>query len=361
MAGKSSGGVAAVAVLIGILAIAVGTGAIMIMDQNKITDNKNIPAVVESVAESSAVEKLESSEPELPPEPETLMEYPEKAASYKNITDRPLTADYAILLDSDENTIIAGKNYNKRMYPASLTKVMTLIVAAENIDDIHAKYKFSANDIDPLVEEDASRAGFSAGEEVTVEDLMNAAILTSGADGTVGLANVVAGSERAFVTMMNDKAKELGLKNTHFVNASGLHNKYHYSTCEDMAMILKYAMDNDICKKILTTTTYRTSRTPQHKQGLELTNILTMRLDGYYVEGGGDIIGGKTGFTTEAKYTLSTQLDYEGKNYICVTARSDGEFISIEDTILIYERYVPRGVQVAQSLASAADSSSAVA
>ena len=67
-----------------------------------------------------------------------------------------------------------------------------------------------------------------------------------------------------------------------------------------------------------------------------------MRLDGYYVEGGGDIIGGKTGFTTEAKYTLATQLEYEDKNYICVTAKSKGDFVSMEDNILIYEKYVPR-------------------
>lgn len=347
MSERSSVGVAVVAALVGILAVAVGSAAILITDNNGVKDNKNMPVIAKSIVDSSSVADSVAEKPELPPEPEVLMEYPEKAAGYKEITDKELTAGYAVLIDSDDNTIVAGKNYAKRMYPASLTKVMTLIVAAENVDDINDTYKFSANDIDPLVDEDASRAGFAAGEEVTVEDLMNASILTSGADGTVGLANYVAGSEKAFVVMMNEKAKELGLKNTHFVNASGLHNKYHYSTCEDMAMILKYAMENETCRKILTSNTYRTSKTEQNPDGIELTSILAMRLDGYYVEGGGDIIGGKTGFTTEAKYTLSTQLEYEGKNYICVTAHSTSdlaEYSSIEDTILIYEKYVPRDV-----------------
>ena len=342
MSKRSSGGVAVIAGLIGVIAVAVGTAAIMLTDSSRIEDKKNMPVMVESVADSSSLAESEVDEPELPPEPEALMEYPENTADYVEIKDKDMTADYAILLDSDENTIVAGKNYNKKMYPASLTKIMTLIVAAENIEDLQDTYTFTADDIDPLVEKDASRAGFDAGEEVTAEDMMHAAILTSGADGTVGLANMVAGSEKDFVVMMNEKAKELGLENTNFENTSGLHGKNHYSTCEDMAMILKYAMENDVCREVLTARKYTTSKTKQHKDGIELPCILAMRLDGYYVEGCGDIIGGKTGFTTEAKYTLATQLEYEDKNYICVTAKSKGDFVSMEDNILIYEKYVPR-------------------
>ena len=132
------------------------------------------------------------------------------------------------------------------------------------------------------------------------------------------------------------------MKNTHFENANGLHNKNHYSTCEDMALLLKYAMENELCNKVLTANTYTTSKTSQHKDGIELTSILAMRLDGYFVEGGGEIVGGKTGFTHEARYTLATKLEYEDKEYICVTAKSDGEFSAVEDTILIYEKYISR-------------------
>lgn len=339
MSERSSGGVAVIAALVGIIAIAVGTAVLVLTGGSKINDNKNVPVIADSVAESSSEDE---SAVESQAEPVALMEYPEQALDYKDIKDKDFTADYAVLLDSDDNAVISGKYYAKRMYPASLTKIMTLVVAAENIENLEDTYTFTANDIDPLVEKDASRAGFDAGEEVTLEDLMYASILVSGADGTVGISNAVAGSEKAFVALMNEKAQALGLKNTHFENASGLHSKNHYSTCEDMAMIFKYAMENEVCNKILTTSSYTTTKTSQHKEGIELTGILAMRLDGYYVEGGGDIIGGKTGFTTEAKYTLSTALEYEDKEYICVTARSDGDFAAIEDNILVYEKYVPR-------------------
>lgn len=353
MSKRSSGGIAVIAVLVGIIIIAVGTAVLFLTDKNRISENKNVPAVADSLADSSSLAENESdssiADSQADSTAEPLLTYPEQAADYKNIKDKDFTADYAVLIDSDNNTVVAGKNYNKKIYPASLTKIMTLVVAAENFDDIKDTYKFTADDIDPLVEMDASRAGFDAGETVTVEDLMYASILVSGADGTTGLANAIAGSEEEFTKLMNEKAAELGLKNTHFENANGLHSKNHYSTCEDMALLLKYAMENELCNKVLTANTYTTSKTSQHKDGIELTSILAMRLDGYFVEGGGEIVGGKTGFTDEAKYTLATKLEYEDKEYICVTAKSDGEFAAVEDTILVYEKYISRKTDKTES------------
>ncbi|MDE6149804.1 MAG: serine hydrolase [Ruminococcus sp.] len=358
MSKRSGGGVAVIAVLVGIIIIAIGTAVLFLTGKSRIIENKNVPAIAESVADSSSLSEsdLDSSvvDSQVDSMSEALLTYPEDVADYKDIKDKDFTADYAVLIDSQDNTVVAGKNYEKKIYPASLTKIMTLVVAAENLEDIDETYKFSADDIDPLVEMDASRAGFDAGETVTIEDLMYSSILVSGADGTTGLANAVAGSEKNFVDMMNEKAEELGLKNTHFENANGLHSKNHYSTCEDMALLLKYAMENELCNKVLTANTYTTSKTSQHKDGIELTSILAMRLDGYYVEGGGDIVGGKTGFTDEAKYTLATKLEYGDKEYICVTARSDKEFAAIEDTILVYEKYVPREAETAEESSSEA-------
>lgn len=358
MSKRSGGGVAVIAVLVGIIIIAVGTAVLFLMDKSRINENKNVPAVAESVADSSSLSESETDSSDVNSDSqadsiaEALLNYPEEAADYKDIADKGFTADYAVLIDSENNSVIAGKNYKKKIYPASLTKIMTLVVAAENLEDVKDTYKFTADDIDPLVEMDASRAGFDAGEKVSIEDLMYASILVSGADGTTGLANAVAGSEDKFVEMMNEKAEELGLKNTHFENANGLHSKNHYSTCEDIALLLKYAMENELCNKVLTANTYTTSKTSQHKDGIELTSILSMRLDGYFVEGGGDIVGGKTGFTDEAKYTLATKLEYDGKEYICVTAKSDGEFAAIEDTISVYEKYVSREENITEDSSS---------
>lgn len=347
---NKKGGAAVVAVLIVIMLVAVGSAALVVTGRYTIQESKVSDAVVKidnSSEESSSDEMSEaddlSSVPETP-----VSNYPVQSAGYKDISIKGMSANTAILVDADTNEIVAGYNYEKKIYPASLTKILTLLVAAENIQDMDATYKFTSDDIDPLIEDNASRAGFEAGETVTMEDLLYSAILVSGADGTTGLANAVAGSEEKFVELMNAKIQELGLTGTNFVNASGLHNKNHYSTAIDIAVLTKAAMDNETCRKVLTTTSYTTSKTKQHKDGIELTSIVAQRIEGYYIDCDGDgeaddgisIEGGKTGFTDEAKYTLSTILDDNGHTYICVTTKSKNELKSVEDQIAIYEKYL---------------------
>lgn len=347
---NKKGGAAVVAVLIVIMLVAVGSAALVVTGRYTIQESKVSDAVVKidnSSEEGSSDEMSEaddlSSVAETP-----VSNYPVQSAGYKDISIKGMSANTAILVDADTNEIVAGYNYEKKIYPASLTKILTLLVAAENIQDMDATYKFTSDDIDPLIEDNASRAGFEAGETVTMEDLLYSAILVSGADGTTGLANAVAGSEEKFVELMNAKIQELGLTGTNFVNASGLHNKNHYSTAIDIAVLTKAAMDNETCRKVLTTTSYTTSKTKQHKDGIELTSIIAQRIEGYYIDCDGDgeaddgisIEGGKTGFTDEAKYTLSTMLDDNGHTYICVTTKSKDELKSVEDQIAIYEKYL---------------------
>lgn len=347
---NKKGGAAVVAVLIVIMLVAVGSAALVVTGRYTIQESKVSDAVVKidnSSEEGSSDEMSEaddlSSVAETP-----VSNYPVQSAGYKDISIKGMSANTAILVDADTNEIVAGYNYEKKIYPASLTKILTLLVAAENIQDMDATYKFTSDDIDPLIEDNASRAGFEAGETVTMEDLLYSAILVSGADGTTGLANAVAGSEEKFVELMNAKIQELGLTGTNFVNASGLHNKNHYSTAIDIAVLTKAAMDNETCRKVLTTTSYTTSKTKQHKDGIELTSIIAQRIEGYYIDCDGDgeaddgisIEGGKTGFTDEAKYTLSTVLDDNGHTYICVTTKSKDELKSVEDQIAIYEKYL---------------------
>ena len=198
------------------------------------------------------------------------------------------------------------------------------------------------------MEENASRAGFEIGESVSFEDLMYAAILPSGADGTVGLANVVAGSEKKFVELMNKKAEAMGLTGTHFTNTSGLHDKNHYSTLKDMGIILSYALKDKTIKKVLTADTYTTSKTKQHPEGITLYSIVASRLMGWFVDLDGDgnaegsLLGGKTGFTDEAGFALETIYKYNKKNYICITTKSTSDFNSVADNLAIYENYIKK-------------------
>ena len=347
---NKKGGAAIVAVLIVIMLVAVGSAALVVTGRYTIQASKVADAVVKvnSKPEESSSEEVSEVDDLSSVVEEPVSNYPVKSANYQDINIKGMTANSAILVDADTNEIVAGYNYEKKVYPASLTKMLTLLVAAENIQDMDATYKFTSDDIDPLIEDNASRAGFEAGETVTMKDLLYSAILVSGADGTTGLANAVAGSEEKFVELMNAKIQELGLTGTKFVNASGLHNKNHYSTAQDIAVIAKAAMDNETCREVLTATKYTTSKTKQHKDGIELTSIVAQRIEGYYVDCDGDgeaddgisIEGGKTGFTDEAKYTLSTILDDNGHTYICVTTKSKDELKSVEDQIAIYEKYL---------------------
>lgn len=347
---NKKGGAAIVAVLIVIMLVAVGSAALVVTGRYTIQASKVADAVVKvnSKPEESSSEEVSEVDDLSSVVEEPVSNYPVKSANYQDINIKGMTANSAILVDADTNEIVAGYNYEKKVYPASLTKMLTLLVAAENIQDMDATYKFTSDDIDPLIEDNASRAGFEAGETVTMKDLLYSAILVSGADGTTGLANAVAGSEEKFVELMNAKIQELGLTGTKFVNASGLHNKNHYSTVQDIAVITKAAMANETCREVLTATKYTTSKTKQHKDGIELTSIVAQRIEGYYVDCDGDgeaddgisIEGGKTGFTDEAKYTLSTILDDNGHTYICVTTKSKDELKAVEDQIAIYEKYL---------------------
>ncbi len=363
------GGAAVVAVLVVIMLVAVGSAAMVVTGRNSIQASKTVEAppppgyddVSSSEAESSSSAPDSSSFAEIPETKPSIL--PQISDTYKSIDLEDMTAASAVLINADTNEIIAGYKYDKEIYPASLTKLLTLLVAAENIEDMDATYKFTSDDIDPLIEENASRAGFEADEEVTMQDLLYASILVSGADGTLGLAKGVAGSEENFVELMNLKLTELGLSSSHFVNASGLHDEDHYSTVQDIAAITKACLDNDICREVLEASDYTTSKTEQHEDGIELTSIFHTRYLGYWIdtdgdgEGDAEVLGGKTGFTDEALYTLSSIIEYEGTEYICVTAKSKDELLSVEDTIAVFENYLPGAVGTNDENSDDSDSS----
>ncbi len=257
----------------------------------------------------------------------------------KTETTRTLGDDYSekniLLMDASTSDIIASKNEEEKMYPASMTKVMTLIVTVEHIKSLEDKVEITADMIDPMIELDASRAGFMAGETPTIEQVLYGIILPSGADACLAACSYVAGSEAAFVELMNQKAQEIGCKNTHFVNSSGLYDENHYSTASDMAVILSYAMRSDLCRTVLSTETYNLPATEQNPDGISLTSTLFSRMYGDEMP---NVVvkGGKTGYTDEAMHCVMTFAQANGKEYVLVIAGCPTKSASTYDTLSLY-------------------------
>ena len=222
----------------------------------------------------------------------------------------------AILYNMDDDIILYEKNSEERTSIASLTKIMTCIIAIENIDNLDQKIILKSDVFTGLAEAGASVAGFRVGENVTFRDLLMGALLPSGADATRALALNISGSESEFVNLMNKKAIELGLKNTHFENTTGLESSNHYSTVKDISIILKYALKNQTFKDMYTTREYTTTS--------NLTFYSTLKkISNNYSFDVSNILGSKTGYTDEAGLCMSSIANYNGVNYLLVTAGAD--------------------------------------
>ena len=279
----------------------------------------------------------------------------------RTIGKNDISSDYAILIDLESNTVLASKKGDEKMYPASMTKMMTLIVAAEHAENLDDTFEMTTAITDPLFLENASVAGFLNGEQVTLRDLMYGLILPSGADCAVALALYTAGSEAAFADMMNEKVAELGLKNTHFMNPTGLHDENQYSTCHEIALILEYALRDDFMRTVLSTYKYTTEKTPQHPDGITLYSTMQSRMYGNEAPGM-FILGGKTGYTTEAgtclasyavKYDKDTEKEDDLKSktpgYIFVSAHGGNVWAPIFDAKNMYATVVdPKALETKQ-------------
>lgn len=273
-------------------------------------------------------------------ETQTKQKYPSVSENFKEIVSEEVKSPYIAVLDVENAEIIAGRGYNEKIYPASMTKVMTLIVAVEQIKDLTKTYSLTYELIDPLVRDEASRAGFDPGEEVAAMDYLYGLVLPSGADAAVALSILAAGSEEAFAELMNQKCTEIGLKNTHFMNASGLYHENQYTTPVEMAMIMQYAMENPVCAEILSTYQYTTTPTQQHPEGIKLTSTMFSRMYGNEVEGV-TILAGKTGYTQEAGNCLVSYAEKNGHHYVALTAGASYKWYVIFDDFEIYKNYLP--------------------
>lgn len=289
-----------------------------------------------------AQDSPEESEPEETPAQEDPGEKTYTPASVTDATktlDLELYSENALLIDLESNTVLVQKNADARIYPASMTKVMTVLVAAEHIENWDETFTMTQSIIDPLFLADASMAGFVHGEEVSMTELLYGAVLPSGAEATQALAIVTAGSEEAFAALMNEKAQELGLKDTHFVDASGLHDENHYTTLSDMAIILQAALDNPHCREVLTSVNHTSPATAQNPEGVAMTNRFLYRIRPQQT-GNVDIQAAKTGYTAQAmNCCVSYGIMENGRAAICVTAHAWTGDYCIADHLALYGTY----------------------
>ena len=256
---------------------------------------------------------------------------------------------YAVLLDAETGYIRAERNSDVKVSPASMTKVLTLLVATEKlikvtpegVKGMDTKVTITRPVTNYCYTNNCSVAGFATWETVTVRDLLYGCILPSGADACLALARHISGSQEAFVELMNQKLQQLGISDTaHFTNCIGLYNKDHYCTMRDMAVIMKAAMDHSICRVILNARRFRTSSTAEHPNGISLSNLFLRRIEDRFEGTSLYIQGAKTGYVNQSgNCAVSYATSQDGKKYICVTGKAAGSWRAVYDHTLLYRAY----------------------
>lgn len=246
----------------------------------------------------------------------------------------------AVLMDYDSGRVLYGINENQKVYPASTTKVLTAILALENLDISSSTVVSSESVKLPYA---SSNAALKQGEVMTITDLLYALMLKSGNDAANVLAEAVSGSINEFVTLMNEKAKEIGCTNTHFANAHGYHDDNHYTTPVDMMKILSYAIKNEQFVKIFSTKEYTidTTNKTNKKRIYQNTNRLILTEEDSYLSRYYEYcIGGKTGYTDEAGRTLVAYAKKDDKNLLLGVFNSNPsgiEDLRYTDSINLFE------------------------
>ena len=249
-----------------------------------------------------------------------------------------INSSHALLMQAKGGKVIGEIGGDERIYPASLTKMMTAIVAIEELRSLDQEITLTADMFAELYARDATQAGFQPDETVRAIDLLYGVLLPSGAECCIGLANAIAGSEENFVELMNKKAARIGMDNTHFCDTTGLHDPEHYSTVHDMAILLKYAIRNDDFREIIESPWHSTPGTNIHPGGITYYSTMFNALPDPNVTGG-RILGGKTGYTNEAGLCLASFAEIDGREYILVTAGAmSGSASHVQDAVTIYNR-----------------------
>lgn len=246
-------------------------------------------------------------------------------------TQIQLHSKYAYLYDRETSLVYYEKESDKKIFPASMTKIVTVSLALEKIDNLLETVTIQDSDLKGLTELHATVAGFYAGEKVTYEDLIYGALLPSGADACNALARLTYGSLSNLVAAMNQKVNDLNLKNTHFVNVTGLHDEQHYTTVHEMAILLNSALSNSEFVRVFEARKHTSSRGNHQwisslQRGKEYKNIDIQQID-----------GGKSGFTDEAQLTFASTMTIDHHQLILVTAYAKGQYTQnhVQDAVTV--------------------------
>lgn len=242
-------------------------------------------------------------------------------------------AEAALLMDMKTGRIIYGKNTDKKLYPASTTKMMTAILALES-DKMGDKVTATYEALKSITLED-SHMGILVGEELSMTDLLNGMLVYSANDASNVIAIHVGGSMAEFVDLMNAKATELGLKNTNFVNACGIHSKDHYTTADDLATLARYCMENEEFREIVVKPSYHIDPTNKYMQNRDLpsTNLFlsTARSTNHIYK---PCTGIKTGTTEAAGHCLVSSAKYNDMELLAVVLNADD--VDVKDKAYSY-------------------------
>lgn len=245
-----------------------------------------------------------------------------------------------IVYDMSDDNVVLQNNVDVVTPMASLTKIMTTIVAIENCPDLNKKVVYSKS-MRSDIDFDASLSGLIENQEYTVRDLLYATMLPSGADATNALAFAVSGSIQDFVDLMNEKAVFLGMTNTHYVNTHGLDRDNHYSSVNDLFTLLKYALNNPIFREVYTTKSYNLSNTLDKYNKEEDPHLVQSTVAKTASKMGIDasrILGSKTGYTDNAGKCISILFNSNGHEYLAITTKAPYPYKTnyhIEDAINI--------------------------
>ncbi len=244
-----------------------------------------------------------------------------KAASThegKNIQDSAdlaLGAEGAILIDTKDKTVLFEKNADKKMYPASTTKIMTALVALETLEEIGAGQDSRVTVPDEAAGLEGSSVYLKAGQQVTMEELLYGMMLQSGNDAAAAVAICCGGDMETFVEKMNDKAAALGCGSTHFTNPSGLHDEEHYTTARDLAIIGAAAMEREDFRRIVSAESWQSQDTGRSYVNKNKTL--------FQYDGGNGI---KIGYTKASGRTLAASAERDGKVLIAVVLNDHNWF-----------------------------------
>ena len=317
-------------------------------------DAADLSTIQESIPQEELIptEEAEVPEEEIETEPEVeVKELSPEVASFapgytvnttdatRDIVSEEVISEHAVLIDVDKAEVVAKRASDIRICPASMTKILTILVAAEHVTNLDDTFTITRDITDYTFSNGCSIVGFDVDEVVTVRDLMYGTILPSGADAGLALATYVAGSHEAFVDMMNAKLEELGLSDTaHFTNCVGIYDDDHYCTLTDMAMIMKAAVENDLAREILSAHKYETSKTEKHPDGIIISNWFLRRIEDK--ETNGTVMCAKTGFVNQSgSCAASYSVSNSGGHYICVTSNAWSSWRCIYDQVDIYQTY----------------------